>query len=96
MAAAVPPQRVRLHADEHDKATFGNTFRVVLAEDHGPLDDIGWPAVSAEFGFDLDDDVVTMARFNSGAIIGSVFGSTPERDRAVPRPTASPGSAAGT
>ncbi len=64
--------------DEHDKATFGNTFRVVLAEDHATLADLGWPPVSAEFGFGADDDVVTMARLNSGAIIGSVFGSTPD------------------
>ena len=63
--------------DEHDKATFGNSTRVVLAEHHETLDDIGWPAVSAEFGFEPNDDVVTMARFNSGIIIGSVFGSTP-------------------
>jgi len=65
-------------ADEHDKATFGNSTRMVLAEDMATLADIGWPAVSAEFGYSNDDDVVTMARFNSGAIIGSVFGSKPD------------------
>ena len=65
-------------ADQHDKATFGNTFRVVLAEDQATLTDIGWEPVSSEFGFGLDDDVVTMARMNSSAIVGSVFGSTPQ------------------
>ena len=65
-------------AAEHDKSTFGNTFRVVLCEDTVALADIGWEPVGAEFGFDPDDDVLTMARFNSGAIIGSVFGSTPD------------------
>jgi hypothetical protein len=65
-------------ADEHDKATFGNTFRVVLAEDMAALADIGWGPVSSDFGFDATDDVVTMARMNSGAIIGSVFGSSPD------------------
>lgn len=65
-------------ADEHDKATFGNSARVVLAEHHETLEDIGWAPVSAGFGFGADDDVLTMARFNSGLIIGSVFGSTPE------------------
>ncbi len=65
-------------ADEHDKATFGNTFRVVLAEDTATLADIDWQPVSADFGFGPDDDALTMARMNSGAIIGSVFGSTPE------------------
>ncbi len=65
-------------ADEHDKATFGNSTRVVLAEDMRALSDIGWDPVSADFGFEAADDVVTMARFNSGLIIGSVYGSTPE------------------
>lgn len=64
-------------ADEHDKATFGNSTRVVLAEHHHTLDDIGWSTVASEFGFGRDEDAITMARFNSGLIIGSVFGSTP-------------------
>ena len=42
------------------------------------LADIGWQPLSADFGFDETDDVVTMARMNSGAIIGSVYGSTPD------------------
>jgi len=62
--------------DEHDKATFGNSARVVLAEHQQTLTDIGWPNVAE--GFRADDNVVTMARFNSGLIIGSVFGSTPQ------------------
>ncbi len=65
-------------AAEHDKSTFGNTFRVVLCEDTATLADIGWEPVSAEFGFGAHDDVATMARFNSGVIVGSVFGSTPQ------------------
>ena len=65
-------------AAEHDKSTFGNSFRVVLCEDATALADIGWDPVSAEFGFGRNDDVLTMARFNSGAIVGSAFGSTPD------------------
>jgi hypothetical protein len=65
-------------ADEHDKATFGNPTRPVLAEDTACLAEIGWPGLAADFGFGPDDDVVVMARMNSGTIIGSVFGSTPE------------------
>ncbi len=65
--------------DQHDKATFGNSTRVVLAEDHATLVDIGWEPVSAPFDFGLDDDTLTMARFNSGLVIGSVFGSTPDQ-----------------
>lgn len=65
--------------DEHDKATFGNTFRVVLAEDHDTLTALGWPPLATALGFGRHDDVVSVARMNSGAIIGSVFGSTPEQ-----------------
>ena len=65
-------------SDEHDKATFGNSFRVVLTEDLATLDDIGWVPLCTDFGIDGHDDALTMARMNSGAIIGSVFGSTPE------------------
>ncbi len=65
-------------ADQHDKATFGNSFRVVLTEDQSTLIDLGWDPVSADFGFGINDDVLTMARYNSGAIVGSVFGSSPD------------------
>ncbi len=65
-------------ADEHDKATFGNPARVVLAEDRACLDEIGWSPLSADLGVDADVDAVSVARMNSGTIIGSVFGSTPE------------------
>jgi hypothetical protein len=64
--------------DQHDRATFGNSTRVVLAEDFETLVDIGWEPLSAAVGFGLDEDTLTMARFNSGLIIGSVFGSTPD------------------
>ena len=64
--------------DEHDKATFGNSSRVVLAEDHACLAEIGWAPLSADFGGDEQTDTVTVARMNSGTIIGSVFGSTPD------------------
>lgn len=64
-------------ADEHDKATFGNSARVVLAEDEGALADIGWPSFHEDFGGQRGGDAVTVARINSGLIIGSVFGATP-------------------
>ena len=65
-------------ADQHDKATFGNSSRVVLAEDMDCLDEIGWRPLSSAWGLNSDDDTVTMARMNSGTIIGSVFGSAPD------------------
>lgn len=64
-------------ADEHDKATFGNSARVVLAEDERALTDVGWAPLAADFGFAAGDNVVTMGRINSGLIVGSVFGATP-------------------
>ncbi len=64
--------------DQHDKATFGNSFRVVLAEDQTTLDDIGWPTTAEEFGLSHNDDAITIGRINSSIIVGSVFGSTPE------------------
>ena len=65
-------------AGEHDKGTFGNSMRMVLAEDEGVLADIGWPPLAAALGFAAGDDVVSVARMNSGLIVGSVFGSTPD------------------
>ncbi len=65
-------------AEEHDKATFGNPARVVLAEDMDALAEMGWPPLSADFGYGPGDDAVVVGRVNSGAIIGSVFGATPD------------------
>jgi len=63
-------------ADEHDKATFGNPSRVVLAEDMACLGELGWTSLAVDLG--VDGDAVAMARMNSGTIIGSVFGATPD------------------
>lgn len=65
-------------ADEHDKATFGNSTRVVLAEDEAALAELGWPSLAADFGIETGQDALTMVRMNSGAIIGSVVGATPD------------------
>jgi hypothetical protein len=64
-------------ADEHDKATFGHSANVVLAEDEATLADIGWQPLAADFGMGRGDDAVTVARINTSMIVGSVFGSTP-------------------
>jgi len=65
-------------AAEHDKATFGNPARPVLAEDAAQLGAIGWPSIAEQLGSTAGDDAVSVARMNSGTLIGSVFGSTPE------------------
>jgi hypothetical protein len=63
---------------ETDKATFGNTWRVVLAENEAVLDRIGWPTLSEAFGVGKGDDAVTISRYTGGNVITSVFGQEPE------------------
>ena len=62
-----------------DKGTFGNTFRVVLAENEDALARIGWPPNSVDMGFAAGDNTVTISRFTGGGVIVSVTGSTPEQ-----------------
>ena len=62
-----------------DKATFGNTWRVVLAENEDVLNSIGWPTVAADMGFSAGDNTVTISRFTGGGSLSSVSGSTPEQ-----------------
>jgi hypothetical protein len=61
-----------------DKATYGNTWRVVLAENEDVLKEIGWEPNSVEMGFKADDNTVTIARYTGGGSLSSVTGSTPE------------------
>ncbi len=61
-----------------DKATFGNTFRVVMPENDEVLAAIGWPTIAEEVGFKAGDNVVTVARYTAGGTMSSVTGSTPE------------------
>ena len=62
-----------------DKATFGNTWRVVLAENEDVLKEIGWEPNSVEMGFAAGDNTVTIARYTGGGALSSVSGSTPEQ-----------------
>jgi hypothetical protein len=61
-----------------DKATFGNTWRVVLAENEDVLKKIGWQTTSEEMGHNAGDNTVTVARYTGGGSFSSVSGSTPE------------------
>jgi len=62
-----------------DKATFGNTFRVVLAENEDSLAKMGWAPNSVDMGFAAGDNTVTISRYTGGSVIVSVTGSTPEQ-----------------
>ncbi len=64
---------------KNDKATFGNTWRVVVAENEDVLAKIGWEPTCAEFGFPLGTNAVAIARYTGGNHISSVSGSTPEQ-----------------
>jgi len=64
---------------QNDKATFGNTWRVVVAENEDVLAKIGWEPNSADFGFATGDSTVTIARYTGGNHISSVSGATPEQ-----------------
>ena len=43
-----------------DKATFGGTWRVVLAENEDALSQIGWNPLSVDQGFNAGDNVITI------------------------------------
>lgn len=62
-----------------DKGTFGNTWRVVLAENEDALASIGWEPCCADFGFSAGDNTVTIARYTGGDVIASVHGENAER-----------------
>ena len=62
-----------------DKATFGNTWRVVLAENEEVLARIGWTTIAEDEGLMAGDNAVTISRFTGGGVIVSVFGDTPDR-----------------
>lgn len=61
-----------------DKGTFGNTWRVVLAENEGVLARIGWTTIAQDQGIAVGDNAVTISRFTGGSVIVSVFGNSPE------------------
>ena len=61
-----------------DKGTFGNTWRVVLAENMDMLRRLGWPSVADDMGAPPGQSAVTITRFTSGGVVVSVFGSKPD------------------
>lgn len=62
-----------------DKATFGNTWRVVLAENETACASMNWQPFSCDQGFEKGCNVVTLARFTAGGVVGSVYGNDPEQ-----------------
>jgi hypothetical protein len=67
------------HLHKNDKGTFGNTWRVVLAENEDALARIGWPTIAQDQGLAAGVNAVTISRFTGGGVIVSVFGDGPDR-----------------
>ncbi|MBU1357903.1 MAG: hypothetical protein KJ901_03965 [Gammaproteobacteria bacterium] len=61
-----------------DKATFGNTWRVAIAENADAVEALGWTPFGVERGFARGDSTVTIARYTGGGMASSMSGSTPE------------------
>lgn len=61
-----------------DKATFGGTWKVAMAEHEETLEKINWPPFAAEFGHKFGENALSIARFTGGDVVTSVFGSSAE------------------
>ncbi|MBG9386410.1 hypothetical protein I5803_00100 [Caenimonas sp. DR4.4] len=61
-----------------DKATFGNTWRVAIAENEEAVRAIGWRTLGEDQGFASGDNTVTIARYTGGGMASSMSGSTPQ------------------
>jgi len=62
-----------------DKGTFGNTWRVVLAENEDALRQMGWTTIAQDAGAAPGESAVTISRFTGGSVLASVFGNAPEQ-----------------
>ena len=60
-----------------DKSTFGNSWRVVLAENESATAALGWPTYAEARGFAAGTSVVTLARYTAGGVVGSIYGRDP-------------------
>lgn len=63
---------------QNDKATFGGTWRVVMAENEDVLAEIGWPGLCADLGLAQGENGVYVARYTGGKVIASVYGKSAE------------------
>jgi hypothetical protein len=61
---------------QNDKATFGGTWRVAMAENEDVLAEIGWPGLCAGMGVGAGENGVFISRFTGGHVIASVYGKS--------------------
>ncbi|MBT5497906.1 MAG: hypothetical protein HOK54_19380 [Alphaproteobacteria bacterium] len=64
---------------KNDKCTFGNTWRVVMAENEEVLDEIGWPTTAEDLGIAKGKSAVSIARYTGSNLIASATGNTGEK-----------------
>ena len=64
---------------KNDKCTFGNTWRVVMAENEEVLEKIGWPTVAEDLGVAKGKSAVSIARYTGSDLIASATGDTGEK-----------------
>ncbi len=62
----------RLH--ENDKGTFGNTWRVIVAENAECLRATGWDSYCVDMGHANGDNTVTIANYTGGNVVATVSG----------------------
>jgi hypothetical protein len=63
---------------QNDKATFGSTWRVVMAENHEVLAEMGWPGVCEDLGLPAGGNGVFVSRYTGGKVVASVYGQSAE------------------
>lgn len=65
-----------------DKCTYGNTWRVVVAENEDVLARINWEPNSVDMGYAAGDNVVTISRYTGGSVLAALSGDV--RDNMLP------------
>ena len=63
---------------KNDKATYGNNYRIVVAENEDVLREIAWESNATEWGYATGENTVSIARYTGGNLLCSASGSTPE------------------
>lgn len=64
---------------QNDKCTFGNTWRVVLAENEPVLNKLGWSTMAEDLGVAKGSNAVSIARYTGSALIASASGDTGDK-----------------
>ncbi len=64
---------------KNDKCTFGNTWRVVMAENEPVLDALGWTTLAEDLGVSKGSNAVSISRYTGSSLIASASGDTGDK-----------------